>query len=434
MDPFLAGQPGREKGIEAEAHLRSDPPEYSASPLEYMTQQDRPRNACRPRFWLLLACSFLALCACYIIQNKYTLNLTYPFQPSAGVVGPDQCSDHVRWEKAQDVPQGYSFHSRTSVTLPMSADLLSVITQGARTHGSLEISQTSDVGSDAVVEVDVFYRDQKDFEQATVCRLHPSQSEWGFGIFTPAGRPPPQGESFHQLRFEVHLRLPAVPSLIVPHLKTDLHNFSQRLGALADSVHFTKLALKSTNGRISAESVAGDKLEFRTTNGAILGRFKTTSDLDLSSSDGRIDAKIALLSSPPHSRTPNVYRVTAFTFRAPLDMHFVDAPPGHALVAAASTTNARAAIALHEAFEGAFDLRSENAGTPPAVHARVGVHDPAGRGRFRDYDYDYDYAVDGKAEGRDRDRVQGNVWWDWERRARGRVRVSTSDAPLELTV
>ena len=81
------------------------------------------------------------------------------------------------------MPQGYGFHSRTSLTLPMSADLLSVITQGARTHGSLEISQTADVGPDAVVEVDVFYRDQRDFEQATVCRMHPLQSEWGLGIF-----------------------------------------------------------------------------------------------------------------------------------------------------------------------------------------------------------------------------------------------------------
>ena len=81
------------------------------------------------------------------------------------------------------MPQGYGFHSRTSLTLPMSADLLSVITQGARTHGSLEISQTADVGPDAVVEVDVFYHDQRDFEQATVCRMHPLQSEWGLGIF-----------------------------------------------------------------------------------------------------------------------------------------------------------------------------------------------------------------------------------------------------------
>ena len=62
--------------MEAEAHLRSDPPEYSDSPPEYTTQQDRPRNACRSRFWLLLACSFLALCARYIIQKNYTLSLT----------------------------------------------------------------------------------------------------------------------------------------------------------------------------------------------------------------------------------------------------------------------------------------------------------------------------------------------------------------------
>ncbi len=69
------------------------------------------------------------------------------------------------------------------MTFPVAANILSVITEGSRTHGSLEVSQTADAGSDAVVEVDVFYRNQEDFDETTVCRLHPANNEWGLGIF-----------------------------------------------------------------------------------------------------------------------------------------------------------------------------------------------------------------------------------------------------------
>ena len=138
----------------------------------------------------------------------------------------------------------------------------------------------------------------------------------------------------------------------------------------------------------------------------------------------RIDAKVSLLASTP-SPSKCSFHVTAHTSNAALDVAFVDAPPSHTLAVSARTSNGRADVAMHESFEGSFALQTTNAGTP-AVHARVVVHDPSGRGRYRDYEY----AV--LEEGRNR--VQGNVWWDWEERARGKVTVSTSDAPLRLAV
>ncbi|KAI1788344.1 hypothetical protein LXA43DRAFT_1097445 [Ganoderma leucocontextum] len=414
---------GLEKGTEIEAHLAppsSRPPGYSAinqSSLNVIPQ-DRPRNACRRRFWHLLACTFLLLCALYILQKK-RLNPMYPFEHSATAVGPDQCSDHVSWEEVPDAPRGYRVHLRTSVTLPVSASILSVISEGARTHGSLEVSQTADAASDAVVKVDVFYRNQEDFDEATVCRLHPSDNEWGLGIFTPTWRPPPHGDPFHQLRFEVHLRLPAGPSLTVSQLKTDLHNFSQHLRALAGSVHFNKLGLKSTNGRIAAESVAGDKLELHTTNGAVLGQFKTTSELDLHSSNGH--AKVSLLPSSPDANG-GAYHVTTQTSNGAIDLEFVDAPVDHALTASARTSNGRAEVTMHETFEGSFDLWTTNAGTP-TVHARD-VRDPAGRGRKRGY----------LVHANRRNSVRGNVWWGEENKERGSVSVWTTNGRLRLTV
>ena len=65
--------------------------------------------------------------------------------------------------------------------------------------------------------------------------------------------PPHHGDSIYKLHFEVHLRLPAATPqspLTLVRLKTDLHDFSQRLHPLADSVHIDKLSLRSTNGRI----------------------------------------------------------------------------------------------------------------------------------------------------------------------------------------
>ena len=107
------------------------------------------------------------------------------------------------------MPRGYRYHSRTSVTFPVAANIISVITEGARTQGSLEVSQTADAGSDAVVEIDVFYRHQEDFDEATVCRLHPANNEWGLGIFVRVMHPHSSRSHLHdtvdRLRRGTHL-------------------------------------------------------------------------------------------------------------------------------------------------------------------------------------------------------------------------------------
>ena len=78
---------------------------------------------------------------------------------------------------------GNRVHLHTSMTFPATANILSIITEGTRAYGSLEVSQTADAGSDAIVDIDVFYLDQLDFDEATVCRLHSANDEWGLGIF-----------------------------------------------------------------------------------------------------------------------------------------------------------------------------------------------------------------------------------------------------------
>ncbi|KAM5544943.1 hypothetical protein V8D89_001054 [Ganoderma adspersum] len=421
MNPFPTGHPDSEKDTKIEAHLAPPPfgpPGYSAinQPPINVIPQDRPRNAYGRRFWHFLACTFLLLYTLYVVRNKH-LNPT----PSTAV-GPDRCAGHVTWEKVSDVPSGYRAHLRTSVTFPVPENILSVIAEGARAHGTLEVSQTADAGSDAVVEVDVFYRIQEDFDQATVCRLHPANNEWGLGIFTPTSTWPPWHSD--QLRFDVRLRLPAATStspLTVVELKTDLHNFSQQLRGLTDSVHIDKLLLKSTNGGIVAESVAGDDLELHTTNGAITGQFNTTSDLGLHATNGHIDARVSLLPSS-HGGLVGPYFIKTETSNAAIDLAFVDAPLNHVLRASARSSNGRVAVTTHETFEGEFELRTSNA-SPPHVSAR-NVSDPAGLGRTRSWG----------AWGIGRTGYHGTVTWANETSHRGSVEAVTTNARVQLTL
>ena len=107
-----------------------------------------------------------------------------------------------------------------------------------------------------------------------------------------------------------------------------------------------------------------------------------------------------------------------------IDLAFVDAPVDHVLTASARTSNGRAEVAVHETFEGAFDLSTTNAGTP-TVHARDG-RDPAGHGRKRGH------AV--RVGPSRRKEVHGNVWWGEENKERGSVSVGTSNGRVQLTV
>ena len=68
--------------------------------------------------------------------------------------------------------------------LPLSADILSFIAEGAYSTGSIEVSQSCHSTSEnAVVDVEVFYASQQAFDDVTVCSTHRSEREWGLGIF-----------------------------------------------------------------------------------------------------------------------------------------------------------------------------------------------------------------------------------------------------------
>ena len=47
----------------------------------------------------------------------------------------------------------------------------------------VEISQTADAGANAIVDIEVEYRQPDALDAATVCRTHPDDNKYGLGIF-----------------------------------------------------------------------------------------------------------------------------------------------------------------------------------------------------------------------------------------------------------
>lgn len=105
---------------------------------------------------------------------------------------PSGCHENVAWNKTilNGVNMHGSYHAQTSMELPLSADILSFIAEGAYSAGSIEVSQTCHSTSEnAVVDVEVFYASQQAFDDVTVCSTHRSEREWGLGIFVSHSTP-----------------------------------------------------------------------------------------------------------------------------------------------------------------------------------------------------------------------------------------------------
>ena len=105
----------------------------------------------------------------------------YPYKPS-------HCSELVNW--TTDVARhhdDFPYHAEASFTLPIGAKELAFVAEGVQQYGHFELSQTADAGSDdAIVDVHVSYDQAEALSDATVCRLHPAEDNWGLGIFVCA--------------------------------------------------------------------------------------------------------------------------------------------------------------------------------------------------------------------------------------------------------
>ncbi|KAI0753363.1 hypothetical protein C8Q80DRAFT_1096622 [Daedaleopsis nitida] len=412
---------------------------------------DHPRPARRRRFWQLLACAVLSLVAMHLLlgSNSRTKGLgRLPYK-----YGRSQCSDAVNWTITTDSLGDYEYHASTSFSLPLTAADLHFVAEGSLQYGEFEMSHDVDLVSDsALIDVSVEYQHPDAIAEATVCRLHPSEEQWGLGIFTP------HWGAFHldrNLKFRIHVHFPATSShgpLKLNSLSTHLPLFAHQLPDLANSLHFASVKLVTENALITADSIAGDRVWCTTKNGAIRGNFTASTSLDLytsnapidvsarlingggdpshlflKTSNGRVDGSIALASNGTDPAS-TAFHVVARTSNTPLALAITAAPPDSALTLTASTSNGPADVALPRAFAGMFDLASSSVFRPTLdwSPAAAGDSDPAGRGRQRRVRLD---PLKGRAS-----RLRGSVSWEDGDEERGRVAVETTNAMLTVTL
>ncbi|KAI0330439.1 hypothetical protein GY45DRAFT_1336876 [Cubamyces sp. BRFM 1775] len=387
------------------------PPSYYAVyvPLDgpEVISPDRPRNARRRRFWYFTACAVLLLVfwrpLVYAIAKTFVQLTTKPWPGPINDISrfhlpagdPSQCVSNVNWTLDPDGGHGlWPLHATTSLTFPVDADELFFLAQGSLSHGTFEVSQSDDAGTDAVVDIEVWYKAEDALGEATTPRWeHPRRER--------------------QLHFHVHLRLPTSPSgstLSVNKLSTNLPLFSHHLSELADTVLFKSIDLRSTNAPMTADSVNADVAALRAMNGKIEGSFTSSTTLDLTtdnapirvhvnlinhderngtvlrmnSRNGDIKASVELETAGDHlDLAGGAFRVQAMTYNGPVELAFTSAPANSLLNASAVSSNAPVRVLAHPTFEGTFELHSSWY-TPPSLVQNKSVEDPLGWGRKRD--------------------------------------------------
>ncbi|OBZ69747.1 hypothetical protein A0H81_10112 [Grifola frondosa] len=237
-------------------------------------------------------------------------------------ITPDNCVRHANWSMDSDThplswhPYGYSHVAQTSFELPVSSDLLYLIARGALSHGSIDISDSGETGSDVVqVYISAFYYHESALNRAKVCLLQPEEGKNGIGIFyqTPLYLRPHLPREDYQLWFKISLRFPsrtAGSRLIINRLETDLPIFGHQIDDIGNSVLFKSLSLRTTNVPIIVSSLTAERAILSTTNGNIQGSFNTSTTLELLTSNGAIHADVGLFSRDRYNVTKVSMRTT----------------------------------------------------------------------------------------------------------------------------
>ncbi|KAJ3531475.1 hypothetical protein NM688_g7570 [Phlebia brevispora] len=308
----------------------------------------------------------------------------------------------------------YPYVANTSVDLPVSSDLLYLLSSGALSNGVVEVTADGPSDSDvATVDVKLLYHHSEILEKAHVCLLQREEGKNGVGIFTPKHWHHHQRrDPHHSPFFAVKVSLPE-PSgeepLKINAFETNMSGFLHTLGDLDGVVDFETLVLRSANHPIFAKSVFAHVADVGTSNSPIYGNFTTSDSLILRSSNspivtnvtlindgaadhatklvmrssnGHISSNLTLLSSTD-DHTGGKFDVSVASSNSPIGIVYVDAPVDSVQKFLGHTSNSPARLTAHKTFEGKFFLRTST-WFPINVNHDDTVEDPAGKGRSRD--------------------------------------------------
>ncbi|KAL1687841.1 hypothetical protein GGG16DRAFT_127645 [Schizophyllum commune] len=317
------------------------------------------------------------------------------YWPIPGDINVVDCRE---WE----VQDGDPRVGKASFRFTLPADELFALSRGPRSHGVVRIRQSADPTDDVRVEVEAHSEVPAGLNHAKACfsTRDGSDDTAGVGLFTDSWWDDHSHRHYRGVRFDVDIVLPKHEDVLqVIKMSTDVSNFQHSVADLADTVLFQELDLRSTNGRIDAQSIravhgrvetrngqivgtyygeeymalhttnglvdataSANVTDVRTTNGAIQGRYAASREFTLWTSNGQISASVALENDPQGSPTKATLQnsngriradtslastegssgsfiVNANTHNAALNLDFVSAPLDTALNLEAHTSN-----------------------------------------------------------------------------------------------
>ncbi|KAL1734601.1 hypothetical protein EV714DRAFT_234106 [Schizophyllum commune] len=291
---------------------------------------------------------------------------------------------------------------KASFRISLPADELFALSRGPRSHGVVRIWQSADPTDDVRIEVEAHSEVPAGLDHAKAClsTREGSDDTAGVGLFTDSWWDDHAHRHYRGVRFDVDIVLPKHEDVLqVIKMSTDVPNFQHSVADLADTVLFQELDLRSTNGRIDAQSIravhgevetrngqiagtfngeeyialhttnglvdataSANVTDVRTTNGAIQGQYAASRELSLWTSNGQISASVALENNPegPPSKatmqnsngrisaamtlastegSSGSFIVNANTHNAALNLDFISAPFDAALNVEAHTSN-----------------------------------------------------------------------------------------------
>ncbi|OCH93531.1 hypothetical protein OBBRIDRAFT_749519 [Obba rivulosa] len=402
---------------------------------------------------LLVHCNIVVIKHLLRLRRQYGASPDYEAQISSNTepgTPAHRCVEFANWTTGDgDDSDDFSRVALTSFELPLSSDLLYLISNGTLSLGTLRISDRGSVGSDsALVDISMTYHFDYELEHTTVCLLNPEQGQYGVGFFNPGKLPDKRRiRTFFDVRVELPPGSRAAPTF-VQRFETKMPQFVHEVAHSQDSVLFGNISLITLNMPIIAQSLVARHATLQTLNARIEGSITTfsrlnlltlnapihvdvkmlnaddgdTTELQMLTANAAIDSTVELISTSADG-TGGAFMIHAVTINQPLSISTRSAPVDHVLNLTAQTNFAKASVVLHPTWEGAFHLETTPLFNTPTVEARADVPDPAGRGRMRSVEFE---DVGGGVVG-------GRVEWvSREESRRGLVNVSTTIMPLTL--
>ncbi|KAF8896712.1 hypothetical protein CPB85DRAFT_1229670, partial [Mucidula mucida] len=330
----------------------------------------------------------------------------------------------------------YPYYSKQTFELPSSSDTTFIIARGSLSAGNVHLA-TSPIPSDQVlVQVEAHYYTPEVMDNTKICRVKRSRKQLGVGLFTPKRWLSTRWEDHPY--FNVTVFLPRNAKMNT--FETDVPNYSHTISDLEGRVSFESLALKSSNGAISGESLHAEQAEIQSTNAPITGHYVSSGDLRIQTSNGAIKASVEFgnhksgrasrldISSENAIIDTQITvvgqksEITTRTSNGALFVKLLEAPIDSTLNLDARTSSSIADVLLPDTYEGSYALTTSNSPVQVRNERESTIKDPAGKGRKR--------SVVNRTSSKGTS--AGNIFWDSKAADRGTVKVRSSNGGVTL--